>query len=217
MIVQLAGNRAPESILTAQLGRRMLLGGLGLAVLGGTSLIAAAAHAEDRNVPFRRPDGATQTLWNEVAARWGHQARNLGFVAGETNWFSGSNSGHNPDSNGITHAVDIGVDSAGNGAGIPVSDGISLAEFLLAVGRDTNRFQYLIHRRRIASQNSNWQWVDYAGTDSHFGHIHLSVCNQRWGEPAPISSSIYDSTASWGIKNGYTPDQQFLIDLFGSL
>lgn len=49
---------------------------------------------------------------------------------------------------------------------------------------------YVIHKSRIASDNGNWQWRKYTGSDPHTSHIHLSVTRDKTG---------YDDASPWGI------------------
>ena len=161
------------------------------------------------NVPYSRPNRSLLTLRDEVYAAYGYTpARPSEFVTG---YKSPDNfTGHNADNNGVVHAIDIFTDESGN---LPEAKGRELAEKLRLIGRATNRFQYLIHDMcptagvawpRIASANTGWEWVDYAGSSPHTDHIHVSMCDLYWGDPAPIPASVYDSTAPWGIA-GITP------------
>lgn len=154
------------------------------------------------NVPYSRPDRALLTLRDEVYAVYGQPKRMAEFVTG---YKSPDNfTGHNADANGIVHAVDLFTDDFGN---IPQPAGRALAEKLRLIGKATNRFSYLIHdmgpvdqEPRIAGQFNNWVWQVYAGSSPHSDHIHVSMCDLYWGDPAPIPAADYDSTAPWGIS-----------------
>ncbi|WP_422934989.1 hypothetical protein [Sinomonas sp. P47F7] len=153
------------------------------------------------SVPYARPDRSLLTLRDEVYAVYGRPARAAEFVTG---YKSPSNfTGHNADSNGIVHAIDIFTDENGN---IPEAPGRALAERLRVIGSVTNRFSYLIHDMSpgapapmIAGQFNGWVWQAYTGSDPHSSHIHVSVCDLYWGDPAPVGADVYDSTAPWGI------------------
>lgn len=143
-------------------------------------------------VPYVRPDGATRSVANECIARWGTPARPSEFVTG---YKSATNySGHNADSNGITHAVDI-FTGPGN---IPAADGIWLANHLAARGKAGDpRVFYVIHNDQIASASTGWQ---FAGSGyGHFDHVHYSSCDLYWGDPSPITRAVYDDTGAWNI------------------
>lgn len=150
-------------------------------------------------VGYARPNLALRTLNNERIARWGSPARASEFVTG---YKSPSNlTGHNPDSNGIVHAVDIFV-GPGN---LTEAQGIWLAEFLRAEGPrgdipgHPDRLYYIIHRGRIAGDFTGWEWVPYGGADGHWDHIHVSTADLYWGDPVGLSPLEYDSTLPWGL------------------
>lgn len=156
-------------------------------------------------VPYARPNRALLTLRDEVYAYYGRPARDSEFVTG---YKSVTNiTGHNADANGIVHAIDIFV-GPGN---LTEAQGIELAEFLRAEGPKgwidghPDRLYYIIHRGRIAGDWTNWEWVPYGGSSPHTDHIHVSTCDLYWGDPAPISSLDYDSTAPWGVGGGVAP------------
>lgn len=153
----------------------------------------------DMNVPYVRPDRATLTLWNEIAVRYGAAAQNKGFVTGYK--APGNVTSHNADSNGITHAVDIGVDIEGDGTGIPVAEAEAVFQQILASGKA----KYAIYNRRIASVNTGWECWAYTGSSPHLDHIHVSTAwDYAWGDPCPTPASEYDSTAPWGVS-GISP------------
>jgi hypothetical protein len=162
------------------------------------------------SVPYSRPNRSLLTLRDEVYAAYNYTpARASEFVTG---YKSPDNfTGHNADSNGIVHAMDIFTDNNGN---LPEDEGRELAEKLRMIGKATNRFYYLIHDMNpnpgqttplIAGTHTNWEWVDYAGSSPHTDHIHISTCDLYWGDPAPVSAALYDSTAAWGIASTINP------------
>lgn len=157
-------------------------------------------------VQYRGPDPALITLTNELRAHYGNPARTYEFVTG---YKSPANySGHNPDSDGIVHAVDIFTDDQGN---IPEAEGRALAERLRLTGKATGRFSYLIHdmsagapQPMIAGQHTNWLWAAYGGADAHSDHIHLSIADGYWGDPCNVPATMYNDTSRWGITSGTT-------------
>lgn len=151
------------------------------------------------NVKYQRADYSLQTLLGEIEYVWPHRQQNKGFVTG---YKSASNfTGHNPDSNGIAHAYDIGVDIEGDGTGLLPKDAEWLANYLRK--KKNKKFSYIIYNRRIASNATNFKWVPYKGLSPHKDHIHISVVDLYWGQPISLSPSVYDSTASWGVAKAY--------------
>lgn len=151
-------------------------------------------------VAYRGPDLSLIALTNELRSHYGQPARTYEYVTGYKS--AGNFSGHNPDSNGIVHAVDIFTDDFGN---IPQPEGRALAERLRLVGAATNRFSYLIHDMsagapapKIAGQFNGWVWQAYT-EDDHSDHIHVSVADLYWGDPCPVPASVYNNTARWNV------------------
>lgn len=152
-------------------------------------------------VQYRGPDPSLITLTNELRAHYGNPARTYEFVTG---YKSAANySGHNPDSDGVVHAVDIFTDDHGN---IPEAEGRALAERLRLIGKRTGRFSYLIHdmsagapQPMIAGQHTGWLWQEYNGPDAHSDHIHISIADLYWGDPCPVPASVCNNTSAWGI------------------
>ncbi|PSS42891.1 hypothetical protein C6401_15135 [Arthrobacter woluwensis] len=153
-------------------------------------------------VAYQRPNRSLITLRDEVYRAYDYTpARASEFVTGyksPTNF-----TGHNADSNGIVHAIDIFTDDNGN---LPEAQGRELAEKLRAIGRATGRFSYLIHDMspgapdpRIAGAFSGWEWQPYAGESPHSDHIHVSTVDLYWGDPVNFPAAVYDSTEPWGI------------------
>ena len=84
-------------------------------------------------------------------------------------------SDHNPDKDGIVHAIDLDADF-----GPPSKDyALRLANDLVAYAKSgrkgSDRVKYVIFRGRIASAQRDWAWRKYTGSNPHTGHIHLSV------------------------------------------
>lgn len=171
-------------------------------------------------VAYRGPDPSLITLTNELRAFYGNPARTYEYVTGYK--APGNYSGHNPDSNGVVHAVDIFTDDQGN---IPQAEGRALADRLRLVGKANNRFLYLIHdmsagapRPMIASLNTGWEWVDYNGPDAHSDHIHLSIADGYWGDPCPLPPSVYNDTSRWNVTGAkYKPQGGNITTITGGL
>jgi hypothetical protein len=160
-------------------------------------------------VPYARPDRALLTLRDEVYAAYGYTpARASEFVTG---YKSATNyTGHNADANGIVHAVDIFTDENGN---LPEAPGRELAQQIVnEMARRGLTRGYVIHDMSpgapwpaIAGAFNGWQWQDYDGSSPHSDHIHVSMCDMYWGDPAPIPASVYDSTEPWNLGGAVTP------------
>lgn len=96
-------------------------------------------------------------------------------------------SDHDPNSYGVICACDI-----------MQGHGLNLAWIAQAiVDRRHPECKYVIFNKRIASRNTNWEWVDYDGESDHSDHIHVSVGIG----PDGYSRPPYDSNASWGIED----------------
>ncbi|AIY01225.1 hypothetical protein ART_1626 [Arthrobacter sp. PAMC 25486] len=148
--------------------------------------------AYNPSVAYVGPDGATRSVTNELTARFGYPARPYEFVTG---WKDAGNvSGHNPDSDGITHGVDIFMTQAQNRWA---------ADHLAARGRAGDpRVAYVIYAGQIASPSTGYE---FAGSGwEHWDHPHLSVWDGYWGGYCSLPAHIYNDTSSWGIA-GATP------------
>ena len=150
-------------------------------------------------VQYRGPNPALLTLTKELRARFGDPARTYEFVTG---YKSPDNySGHNPDQNGIVHAVDIFV-GPGN---LTAAQGVDTAERIRQEGQRGEtpgvpaRVFYLIHNRRIAGGSEGWAWRPYTGADPHTDHIHVSTADTYWGDPVALDASNYNTTAPWNL------------------
>lgn len=152
------------------------------------------------NVGYRGPDPATRSLTNELTQRFGTPARTYEFVTG---YKSPSNvSGHCPDSNGVTHGVDIFLTAP---------QMRWTADHLAARGKaGDRRVLYTIYADQIASASTGWQ---FAGSGwGHFDHVHLSVWDGYWGGPCTLPASIHGDTSSWGVAGTSTSSQSSAIE-----
>lgn len=81
---------------------------------------------------------------------------------------SNRTSDHNPDPEGVVHAIDITHDPD-NGF-----DAEAFAERMRTV--KDRRLKYLIFNKRIFSATVHgWEWRKYAGSNTHEKHVHISV------------------------------------------
>jgi hypothetical protein len=95
---------------------------------------------------------------------------------------SARESDHNPDEEGMVHALDLDEDTDGN----PTDTGGELSWFAehLRTQRDP-RVKYVIYEGQIfAGRNgpSPWVWRTYVGTNLHRKHLHVSVVYDAVGE-----------------------------------
>lgn len=153
-------------------------------------------------VPYQRGNLGLQTLVAERIQKWGKPARYSEYVTG---YKSAANfSGHNPDSNGIVHAVDIFV-GPGN---LTPAQGVELYDAVRREGVRGNtdghpkRTTYVIHNRLISGDFNGWTNEAYTGPDPHTDHVHVSSHDGYWGDPLPTSygPADYDSTLTWNLN-----------------
>ena len=96
-------------------------------------------------------------------------------------------SDHNPNPAGVVCAEDI---MEGH------TDLAALAEQIRTSSHPD--LAYLIYDRRIANRKTGFRWTNYAGTDPHTNHIHVSVGVGTDGNRVPP----YDDLKPWGIAEG---------------
>lgn len=77
-------------------------------------------------------------------------------------------SDHNPDSDGMVHAIDVDVD------GIPSAEIVAYLVAQAKSGADT-RAWYIIHRGVIYSRTYRWVPRPYTGKNKHDQHFHISL------------------------------------------
>lgn len=103
-------------------------------------------------------------------------------------------SDHNPDSNGVVHAID--VDETG-----PWPNGATMEKIVQHViaecrksgesGLDRGRLKYVIYERRIWEASNGWAQRAYSGANAHDKHAHFS-CEYNTG--------YANDTRPWGIE-----------------
>lgn len=141
-----------------------------------------------------RVSKAIGSLRDEVNARWPGRTKTSDGTLGDAA-HSARESDHNPDENGIVHAMDITAWDP-DGAGPSPDLGDLIAETLRA-GRDP-RIKYVIHDDRMFSSYATrtrkaWEWGPYSGANRHRLHVHVSVYG--------------DTAGPWGIHpRTPTPD-----------
>jgi hypothetical protein len=99
---------------------------------------------------------------------------------------------HDPDSKNEVHALDI--DSTGPWPGRSFDQ---IVKGIIAQERarwldanDRCRLKYVIHNRKIYSQSTDFQPVDYTGTDPHTNHAHFS---------ARYETACENDVRPWGV------------------
>ncbi len=156
--------------------------------------------AANFSVLFDKSDLANKSIADECIVKWGKPARPSEFVTGHQ---SATNvSGHNPDHNGVTHAVDIFV-GPGN---IPEEGGRWLADHLAR--RADIRTAYVIYADQIASAATGWFFVGEGY--GHWDHVHHSTWDGWWGSYCSLLASIYNDASPWGIAafTNFTPEEE---------
>lgn len=109
--------------------------------------------------PFLAP--SLVGLRAEINARWPSRDKTSDGWIGDAA-HSARESDHNPDDNGMVHAIDVD------------KDGIEVAVVLAATIGDP-RVNYVIHDRVIYSRVRNFRPVPYTGSNPHTKHIHISI------------------------------------------
>jgi len=110
-----------------------------------------------------------EALRSQVNAKFPNRDKSSDGTIGDTS-HSARVSDHNPDANGIVHAMDLTHDPASG------FDSYAFADMML-LARDS-RVKYIISNRRIAAGNGGpapWTWRHYSGINPHDHHVHVSV------------------------------------------
>jgi hypothetical protein len=93
-------------------------------------------------------------------------------------------SDHNPDENGIVHAIDIDEDFWGARFPDPQIAN-TLVRKLIALGPKDKRLKYIIFEGFMWSAKSKWQKQSYAGSNMHNHHIHVSFTTLADDDDSP--------------------------------
>ena len=134
------------------------------------------------------------TLREQIDARFPKRDHTSDGWIGDTA-HAGRDSDHNPDRNGIVHAIDLDEDF-----GVP-GDPETFCTQLLAyarAGKDGRRLAYVIYEGRIASgtyADKFWKWRPYTGANAHTKHIHISFTNRADRDDSPWRLPILEVTA----------------------
>lgn len=112
------------------------------------------------------------TLRDQINTRWPERDRSSDGWIGDVA-HAARVSDHNPDEDGIVHAIDIDEDLLGKSSPNP-DIANDLAQQIVDCGRTDPRLAYVIFEGRIASRARGWNWRRYSGTNAHEGHIHVS-------------------------------------------
>ena len=97
-----------------------------------------------------------------------------GWRASKAHTRANPRSDHEPDKNGIVHAIDLDADFGRPGR----ADAQQFVDELVALakaGKDGGRLKYVIHAGHIYSRTYKWAKRKYTGPNPHTGHIHISV------------------------------------------
>lgn len=135
-----------------------------------------------------RPARCLTVLRDEINAYAPNRDRSSDGIIGDQA-HSTRKSDHNPDANGVVHAIDIDRD------GIPAEQ---IVQHLVELGRAGDprlRGGYVIFTGRIWSHARGWVERAYTGTNAHAKHFHLSV----------TYDDACDSTGEWGIRAALLP------------
>ena len=84
-------------------------------------------------------------------------------------------SDHEPDRNGIVHAIDLDADFGHPAAGSAGVLADQLRDYARSGKKGSDRVKYVIYNRRICSARDDWAWRPYTGANPHTSHIHISV------------------------------------------
>lgn len=120
------------------------------------------------------------TLRNQVNLKWPHRDRRTDGWVGDRK-HSERVSDHNPDENGIVHAIDID-ENFGRGKERNGAAAMQFADELLAYARSglpgSKRLKYVVYEDRLASGTYKRTWWRWRGRGyGHQGHVHVSFTN----------------------------------------
>jgi hypothetical protein len=120
------------------------------------------------------------TLRNQINQKWPHRDRRTDGWIGDRK-HSERISDHNPDENGIVHAIDID-ENFGRGKERNGAAAMRLADELLAYAQSAlpgaKRLKYVVYEDQIASGTYKRTWWRWRGRGyGHTAHIHVSFTN----------------------------------------
>lgn len=119
-----------------------------------------------------------EQLRKEVNALWPKRDKKSdGWAASSAHSKVNPASDHEPDINGIVHAIDIDEDLGGKDGSDPIAAN-RLAEQIVAKGKaGDKRLKYVIFEGSIWSVTYGWRRKPYTGHNAHAKHIHVSFTN----------------------------------------
>ena len=125
------------------------------------------------------------TLRDQVNIRWPSRDKDSDGWIGDASHASregwgtnGQGSYHNPDPQGIVHAIDLDEDFLGGGKGQGVAK--EFAEQLATYcreGKDSGRIAHIVYEDQVASGTEN-NWHFRGSGYDHFHHIHISFTDR---------------------------------------
>lgn len=116
-----------------------------------------------------------ERLRAEVNALWPHRDKKSdGWAASSAHSSQNPSSDHEPDVNGVVHAIDIDEDLNGRDGSDPDAAN-RLAAQIVALGKaGDKRLKYVIFEGQIWSATYGWKPKQYTGINTHQHHIHVS-------------------------------------------
>jgi hypothetical protein len=147
------------------------------------------------------------TLRDQVNKKWVSRDKSSdGWIgdsahAANVGWgTNGRGSYHNPDPNGIVHAIDLDEDFLGKGKGQKIAK--EFAEQLATYCRerkDGGRIAHIVYEGQVASATAN-NWYFRGSGFGHFQHIHISFTNKADRDGSPFNLPIFGSDELWDGK-----------------
>lgn len=134
------------------------------------------------------------TLRDQVNAKWPKRSKDSDGSIGDTS-HSARHSDHNPDADGVVHAIDITHDPKGG------FDSYAFADMLLH--KQDPRLSYVISNRRIGSGPAGkapGAWRPYTGINPHDHHVHVSI----------VAGQLADSVLPWDIDGTVAPSSEVI-------
>lgn len=121
---------------------------------------------------------------------------------------NGKGSYHNPDPNGIVHAIDLDEDFLGKGKGEKTAK--EFAEQLATYcreGKDGGRIAHIVYEDKVASGTAN-NWHFRGSGYGHKQHIHISFTNKANNDGSKFMLPILSSDTDNKPKPPVKPDNK---------
>ena len=121
---------------------------------------------------------------------------------------NGRGSYHNPDPNGIVHAIDLDEDFLGKGKGEKTAK--EFAEQLATYcreGKDGGRIAHIVYEDKVASGTAN-NWHFRGSGYGHKHHIHISFTNKANTDGSKFRLPIFSSETDNKPKPPAKPDNK---------